>query len=113
MSSPAFYLPSTPADSQENTAILPWAMPSGSEPLGTQPRPGGGQGEEAEWERWRKQLLEASPWPSDEGGLGGHQDWEEPLRSLHHGLEVSLRPRQGKGLAQGHTAGVEVEPGLT
>lgn len=65
---------STHVDSQENTAILSWAMPSGNEPLGAQPRQGGDQGEEREWERWRKQLLEASQWTPREGGLGARQD---------------------------------------
>lgn len=42
------FLPlSTPVDSQENTAILLRAMPNGNEPLGAQPRLGGGPGREA------------------------------------------------------------------
>lgn len=105
---------STPVDSQENTAILSWAMPSGNEPLGAQPRQGGDQGEEREREIWRTQLLEASRWALGKGGLGACKDWEEPLRSFQPTSvcrEVSLRPRQGTGLAQGHTAGEVMELG--
>lgn len=73
---------STPVDSQESTAILSWAMPSGSEPLGAQPRQEGDQREERERKRWRKQLLGASQWAFGEGGVGARQDLEEPLRSF-------------------------------
>lgn len=38
------FTPSTPVDSQENTAILSWAMPNSTQALGAQPRQGGRPG---------------------------------------------------------------------
>lgn len=78
---------SSPVDSQENTAILLWALPNGNESPGAGPRQGGGGQDEKGWGRGRKQLQEASQWL---WGKVGSQSQSPSTSGLGRALDIIL-----------------------